>query len=349
MDQCKLHLITGENNFFGQTRKPWVSLDTDRMIQILAKENITVVPHLLQDIFNQDVTIENSLIFYSFSQQPEVRRYLYDVLLSLQERNNLLIPAIDLLRCHENKGYQEILKRELEIPSLKSWYLYDLEGVRRLQLTFPLVMKTVTGSNSQGVYLVNSLQELEKIINKLSFLSLDRKLDLFRRQYFRLSRKYAEYPDYDNLQDYQQYRAYLEPHPRFILQEFVPGLRFDYRVLILYDRFYVTRRHNRKDDFRASGAKKFDFSFEPETSLLNYARLLHRKFNAPFISLDIACDGDNFYLFEFQALHFGINVYMKNHRFFTEVGGAWESHNLIHDFEGDLARGLAAYLKNLPG
>ncbi|MBN1948933.1 MAG: hypothetical protein JW784_04245, partial [Candidatus Cloacimonetes bacterium] len=276
-------------------------------------------------------------------------RYLYDVLLAMKENNNVLIPGLDLLRCHENKGYQEILKRQLGIPSLKSWYLYDLEGTHRLHLTYPLVLKTVTGSNSQGVYLVNSRKELEKIIKRLSFLTLDRKLDLFRRKYFRLPRKYAEYPDYDNLKDYLQYRAYLDPHPRFILQEFVPGLRFDYRVLVLFDKLYVEKRHNRKDDFRASGAKKFDFGFEPETSLLDYARSLHRKFKAPFLSLDIAYDGDNFYLFEFQALHFGINVYMKNHRFFTDISGSWESHTLIPDFEGDLARGLAAYLKNLTG
>ena len=39
----ELYLIVGYNDFFGQTRKPWVSIDTSRLVYEL--ENLGYIVH----------------------------------------------------------------------------------------------------------------------------------------------------------------------------------------------------------------------------------------------------------------------------------------------------------------
>ena len=281
-----------DNNFFGQTRKPWVSMDTNKIISILEKNDFHVESYSFHEVY--DKKIENGYIFYSFSQKEELRNYIVDVIYFLSNKNTV-IPSFELLKCHENKGFQELYKKQLGINSLSSIYLNSINNVAND--AFPVVLKTVDGSNGKGVFLANNERELTKIVQKIELkMTVLQKIDLLRRKYFRKKKNYSVYPNYNNRKDYYQYKDYIRNEKRFVLQQFIPKLTFDYRVLALYDKYYVMKRHTKEGDFRASGTKLFDFNVEKNQELLNYAKNIFDKIKTPMLSMDIAFDGDQYYL-----------------------------------------------------
>ncbi len=346
INKKKIVFITGNNNFFGQTRKPWVSMNTDLIRKILEEKGFEIEKYSIHELVNGEHEIRNSIIFYSFSQKENVRGFLKDLIYTLKSLGNIVIPEYDFLLCHENKGYQEIFKKRLGIKSLHAFYFSSLRELSEYKLTFPSVLKRVDGSNGKGVFLVNSFEELQtklKEFQKVDFLT---KLDLLRRKYIRKEKSYAEYPGYTNKKDLAEYTDYVTKEDNFVLQQFIPNLKFDYRVLVISDRFYVTRRHNRDNDFRASGAKKFDFDFTPSAGLLNFAKEIYGKFDSPYLSIDI-CEADGkFYLIEYQALHFGINVFVKNKGFYSECEGDWTFEAHRGSIEESIAYGLADFIKD---
>lgn len=346
MEANRLVVLTDEGGFFGQTRKPWVSMDIGRVCSHVEAEGVTVGRFTFRDVGTRAVDIHDSAVFYAFSQKENTRRYIQDIVLHLSHGSNLLIPSYDLLMCHENKGYQELYRRQRNLPSLPSAYLPSGRDIDGLTVSFPAVVKTVEGSNGRGVFLARDGAGLARIARKIApSMPLATRLDLVRRRILRRRKRFAEYPSYDNRIDYRQYRDYVTPQRRFVVQEFVPGMSYDYRVLIMGPRHFVTKRHAREGDFRASGAKRFDFDFTPPPSLLDYARAVYERVDAPFLSMDICPHGEGYALFEFQALHFGINVLKKGHGWFARVGGEWRFHPEEGDFEAFMAEALVEYLR----
>jgi glutathione synthase/RimK-type ligase-like ATP-grasp enzyme len=346
MKRNKITLVTGNNNFFGQTRKPWVSLNVSKLADFLKQGNYEVDLYQFHQLINNPDLISNSIIIYSFSQKINRRDYIKDLIHYYATGNNTLIPSYDLLQCHENKGFQELYKKKLNIKSLPALYFCSESEIEKYEINYPVVLKTVDGSNGKGVYLIKSKDELHIKIKKLQKLSLLTKADLFRRKYFRKKKQYIDYPEYNNHNDFIQYKDYITEEKNFILQEFIPELKYDYRVLIIYNRYFVTKRENRDNDFRASGSKRFRFNFEASDQLLNYAEEMYNKFDTPFLSIDIAQNKGKYYLLEFQALHFGINVLVKSKGFYSKEKNNWnfiENNNVIED---QLGYGLIQYLQS---
>jgi glutathione synthase/RimK-type ligase-like ATP-grasp enzyme len=343
----RLLILTDDNGFFGQTRKPWVSLDSGRMADLLREAGYSVDVRTFDAVVNGNASVENAAIFYAFSQKPNVRRYIGDLMAFLDNGTNRLIPSRELLFCHENKGYQEFYKRRRGIVSLPSWYFSRPEQTEGVDLPFPLVLKDVCGSNGKAVYLAEDRPRLRRLLKKhFSRYSFPVRLDLFRRRYLRKKKQYAEYPDYTNEADMQQYRPYIRQDKNFILQAYVPDLSSDYRVLAVQDRYFVMRRKNRTNDFRASGSKKFEFHFDLDTALLDFARDVYTRCDTPFLSMDLCESRGRFYLIEFQALHFGTSVIKKNHGYWTRSEKTWSFVEVQSEIEDTMVYGLVTYLKS---
>jgi glutathione synthase/RimK-type ligase-like ATP-grasp enzyme len=347
MKNNKIILLTGNYNFFGQTRKPWVSMDANTLQQSIREQGFDVEKYSFHEIFNQNPHIRNSIIFYTFSQKINRRDYSKDVVYYLNNGSNILIPSYDLLLCHENKGFQELLKKRINLLSLNSYYFSSIEEISNYPIQFPIVLKTVDTSNGKGVFLVESQNDLLKIVKKLERQNVFTRLDLIRRKYFRRKKSYEHYPDYSNRKDYYQYKDYILKEKNFILQEFVPGLNHDYRVLIFYDKYYVMRRYTKRNDFRASGTKIQEYDIEFDNSLLDYAKEVYDKFDSPFLSLDIGLHQNKYYLFEFQALHFGINALIKSVGYYTYNDENWNlnRHQGSPEIETEIANALVKYLR----
>jgi glutathione synthase/RimK-type ligase-like ATP-grasp enzyme len=180
-------------------------------------------------------------------------------------------------------------------------------------------------------------------VQKLTHVGFWTRVDLFRRRHFR-KRTYPDYPHHDDYVDYLQYKEYITRHQNFILQEFIPGLTYDTRVLALEGKFFVTRRHTRKGDFRASGTKKFDFDFTPDDALLEFASKTAQRFNTPFLSMDIIQDGESCYLIEYQASHFGVSAITKSRGYYIREGSTWTFREDKQTVEQEITEALDRYL-----
>ena len=208
-----------------------------------------------------------------------------------------------------------------------------------------MVLKSVEGSNGKYVFLVRNREELQRRIRQMeSSVGFLTRMDFVRRKYFRGKKVHEGYPEYNNRADYYQYRDYITPEREFVLQEFVPDLSNDYRITIFYNHYFGVKRFNRPGDFRASGAKKFDFEVEMDAALLDYAREIRQKLDTPIACLDIGVKEGRFYLFEFQGLHFGIRPIIYSHGFYQATENGWTFIRQKSSIEQELAGGLLRYL-----
>jgi glutathione synthase/RimK-type ligase-like ATP-grasp enzyme len=339
-------ILTGYEHFFGQTRKPWVSLNTSLLLAELKTLGIGAAEYPFHKIANHAITPKNAIVFYTFSQRSNLRSYIKDVILNMRNEGNLVLPSYELLCCHENKGFQEIMKNKLGIDNLPAFYFSSKRELDGYALEFPLVLKTLEGSNGRGVYLIKTQDELLKQIHRLEpKLSLLTRLDLWRRKYLRLPKRFPGYEYFDSKKDFLEYSDYITPETGFVLQRFVPDLQYDYRVIILGKHYYVTKRLTRRGDFRASGAKRFTFDFSSSEQLLEYASDIFTRFDAPCLSIDVGESNGEYYLFEFQALHFGINAIVRGNGYYEKSANGWIFTDAKLSFEQELANSLALYLK----
>jgi len=342
----KIVLLTGNNRFFGQTRRPWTPINLDKFKEYINEFGFEIDERNFHEVANSPNPPRNSYIFYTFSQKENLRHYLTDIVRYLELLGNILIPKYDLLLCHENKGYQELLKKSIGIKSLYAYYLSNYKEHKEYGLNYPIVLKTVDGTNAKGVFLVNNNKQFEKRLQQVNpKLSVFSKIDLIRREYLRRKKAYPGYPEYATKTDLEQYRDFIQPETRYVLQEFVPNLSFDYRVVVLNNKFFPMKRLTNDNDFRASGTKNFLFSDEVPHDLLDYANSIYLQLNTPFISLDIGETKDGFCLFEFQALHFGISSIILSKGYYQLSGDIYKFVHKQPDFERFLAEGLTSYIK----
>lgn len=344
----RLIVLTGYDHFFGQTRKPWVSIDTTLLLRNLEKLGIELLEIPFHKVANNQFVIKDSIVFYTFSQRENLRYYINDVVFSLINNGNFIIPSLELLRCHENKGLQESIKHDLQITNLKSLYFSSKRELEDYKIEYPVVLKTITGSNGKGVFLIqNRTQLYKKLADIEPKLPLVVKLDLIRRKYLRLPKIFPGYERIDLKKDFEQYQDYITPEKCFVLQEFISSLEYDYRIIILGKHFFVTKRLTRKDDFRASGAKRFTFDFKASDELLDYAQDIYDKFSTPCLSLDIGVKDNQYYLFEFQALHFGINAIVRGKGYYQQTKKGWEFQERKVVFENELSNALIEHLNKM--
>ncbi len=338
-------LVCAEKGFFGQERKPWVSMDIAMLERALAAHGLRVNSTDIASLAANAHLIQNKTIFYAFSQREHLRAYIKDVMLYLHKQNSL-IPDIDLLLCHENKGYAELYRQRLGIGSPKGFYLCSADSLPENDIHYPIVLKSISGTNAKGVRLCHSRKDLLIAIRSLSpSVRFFTRLDHWRRKHLRKGRSYEGYPAFEPLADADAWLRYMTPEANFLLQEFIPGLDSDYRVIAIGHRYYVMQRLVNKGDFRASGTKRFVFITEAATALLDYADDVFRRFHTPFLSMDIGHSKGSSHLFEFQALHFGTAAIVRSQGYFHRSSGAWQFVPSRSALEESLATGLAEYLQ----
>ena len=344
MKKKELIILTARDRFFGQTRKPWTSLDVNKIAKELNNKGFGVEMYDFHEVVNEDLNLEHKIILYAFSQKENYRQYIKDIMFHLSKKNEI-IPSYDLLMCHENKGYQEIYNKETGLNSLWGLYFTSAEELDFQAFAYPVVLKTTSGSNGKGVFLIQDALQMKNVTRRLQKrIGMGKKLDLLRRKYAR-HKTFPEYPEFSDEQDYIEYKEYIKAEENFVIQEFVPDLKYDHRVLIACDRYYVMKREIKDGDFRASGSKMFVFNVEPDTELLEFSRSVYEKFDSPFLSIDVLFDGKNYFLAEYQALHFGMAVQAQSKGFFKRnEAGEWIFKKEKPNLEKVFAKTLLCYL-----
>lgn len=301
--------------------------------------NVRTLP-LISVLNKHDLLPEGAFLFYSSSYDDKYRLYLRDAIQHLHKcrPDVTLIPNVELLCCHENKGYQELYKKRLGINDLDAAYVGDASDlIGTDQERYPMVVKMLGGSGSSTVSLAHNRNELLKILerNSPSFPLLA----TLKWPFVRVLKGRSAAANY---------RTFHRRRLPFVAQRFLTGLTHDYRVLMFGDKLYPLKRLVRPKDFRASGSG-LHLHERPSDQLLDYAYQLKEAFDTPFLSMDIAEDEKGLYLLEFQAIGFGYRGALENSQgYYRRV-----SHGVEHEWsyieaestlETDYADALASYI-----
>lgn len=321
----KIYLATLPNGFFGSAGQSWKTLDVQRIRDGLSFSTELVSISKLDTIsFN-----ESDVVVYTSSDEENIRSYLKDLMYIINQKCKI-IPNYQMLLSHENKGFQEILKKENKFGSLQGNYFFDID---QSVLPFPKVLKTISGAGSSGVFLVKNLQDSAKIKREFFDTSL-------KRKFIKTQRKFKL-----NEQEYKIYNYRHKGFNLFVEQEFIPNLNNDYKVLIFGNRFYVLQRSVRKNDFRASGSGLFDFVKPPE-NVLNFAKKIFEILDNPYLSLDIAQSESGCHLIEFQGTNFGPYTLLNAPNRYTFINQTWVEEINDKDLEDNFIYALNMYIEN---
>lgn len=302
-------LITVYNKFY-QNLYPWTSMDINKIKETFESKGYNlIIFDFIRDI-NQILHFKNRNIIYTSSQNIVIKSYIDDIIYSINNENKLF-PNYDIFKCHDNKGYQEILKVKLNINSLNSIYSLKFNP----QINFPIVYKTIDGAGSNSVHLVKNNNSLYKLIFKKKLKNLNLKnLKDFIKLYLKkkiIKKKFS--PDQSILYDVYE---------RFILQPFIKDLENDFKILVFGNKYYLLKRIIRKNDFRASGSGNFEFINKINDNvknLLDFSEKIKIKINTPTLGMDICIDKHkNCHLIEFQGTHLGPYTLQNSLGYFTK-------------------------------
>lgn len=128
------------------------------------------------------------------------------------------------------------------------------------------------------------------------------------------------------------------------MQEFIVGLKFDYKVLVYGSKVFVLKRYNRANDFRASGSGNFVFEKDIPGQILNFAYKIIQDLNVPNISLDLAFNGSEVFLIEFQCVYFGSTTIEKAPFYFTFENSIWNCIEATSEIEKEYVNSIISYL-----
>lgn len=336
MKRQVLIIVDYRSQFYSSTKKRGASLDVNKIREYLIAKNYDVsVKHFVDIDFTTSIN-KGTYVLYQSSEDEGLfyRSYIEDVMLGLSLKGAVLIPDYFKFRAHHNKVFMEILRKIvggiIRCPFSKFYGTYE-EFIEDFKpSTFPVILKSAAGSRGNSVFLARTQKETNRYARKLSRTPSMFNLKLKIRNYF----------------DKQGFLPISDFRRKFIVQEFIPNIPGDYKVLVYGKKFFILYRHNRCGDFRASGTKKYDFITEAPEHILNFAEKVFTSFHVPYISLDIGFDGNNCYLFEFQFIQFGQRAIEKSPHYFEKKLSNWTLVKAESSPEFEVATSLDYFIEN---
>jgi len=334
-DKKLLILVDYRHTFYSSTREVAGSMDVEKVRKLFSEEGFEVEVKGFSEVDFAHEEYTNSFVLYQSSEDPDLRYkdFIEDVLLGLELNRAILIPGFKYFRAHHNKVFMEIL-RDLSglsaIQNIHSRRFGTVEELRRHveDIPLPSVIKPGAGSRSRGVGLAHSVGRMIR-----SARSASRSFSLMNLQ--RAIMGFINRIGYKPISNFRN---------KFIVQEFIEGLSCDYKILVYSDKYYVLRRMNRRDDFRASGSGRLSFPRDLPDGLLDYVESVFDFFNVPFGSFDIAVRQGQFFLLEFQFLSFGQYALEKSSFFFRKDMRGWKLVESTSDLERTFVTSVCAYI-----
>ncbi|WP_017221053.1 hypothetical protein [Moritella dasanensis] len=330
-----VYIVTTENGFFAQGVMPWSSMNIQEIKKNLMKYNFEVrivTFKFLEDNIN---TLRNSIIIYTSSQRNEHKNYISD-LISFFDEDNILIPNLESLKAHDNKGYQVLFNYKYDLGLIESQYYCDVSEVNADSQVFPCVYKPANGASSIGVEIVKNIEDIKKIVT--SNWKIDK--DFLKKNV----KKYFLKSRYNH-----KWEEYISFAPsRFVLQKFLPGMDSDFKVLIFGDKYYLLKRYTQKNDFRASGSgiHSRDICFDDAVKILDKAKEIKNKFKSHIYSLDLCIYNDQVHVIEFQFTHVGPITLIDSEYHFSFSDNEWVKHYATANLETEFSTSLIRYLND---
>jgi len=158
----KIIILTNNKGFFGQMFQPWEGVDLENIEDLLAAR-YDVERMTFFEVVNRDSKVfNNAFVLYSSSQQMEYKEYILDALMYIEQLGAILLPSLNMLKSHENKGFQELHKKLVGVKSLNGIYAARFDEIECEDLKLPLIYKDLNGSGSDGVSLVKNIESIKK-------------------------------------------------------------------------------------------------------------------------------------------------------------------------------------------
>lgn len=331
----KIIFLTNYQNIIPQRNNEIEGLDLNLIFKILNEngfetEQISMNAFIQQFHLNSD--IRGVYFYYASSQYPIYKNFIQDLLIQITLKGGILVPELRHFIAHENKNFQEFEKQRLGI---KSPYGIPVgtyqEGEELLKkASYPVVLKKYTGFRSRNVKLANNFEEGKKILLSLLENNFQFSYDSFYYMYRRFKNS-THYP---------------KKFGKVVIQEFIPDLTHDWKLLALGDTFRGGKRYVRKNDFRASGSKLYEMEEDPPEVVLDFALKCKKQLHCPAVSFDISENNGNLHLLEYQVLHFSI-LGDDPEYFFEKIDGIWHKKPIIHEIEHYIGLGISDYLRDL--
>lgn len=315
----KIVILVDYKGFFGSKQKSPIyrgGMDLNLLLKLFNEKGFDVeILHFTQiNLFK--VKQENPFVIYTSSEDfgGFYKSFIEDIIFNLENIGVKCLPSFSYLRAHNNKSYMELLrstKNFEELSSISSQVFGTFEEIKNssFEFQFPVVIKPASGAMSRGVGIAHNHNEL---LRKTQKISLTRNFFIDLKDRLR-KLKYGD-----------RYVPESLNRNKFIVQNFIPNLNNDWKVLVYGNKLFVLYRGNRKNDFRASGSGKFIFRKDIPEGILDYAYGIMKKFDVPNISLDIGFDGERFHTLEFQFLYFGTTTLEKSPFYFEKKNNAWD-------------------------
>ncbi|MQX54384.1 ATP-grasp domain-containing protein [Alcanivorax sediminis] len=324
-----VYVATLPNGFFGSAGSSWKSLSATEIVEDLMCSGYAAKVISVDQIPRLDLKPDD-VVFYTSSDDPDIRTYVKDHIY-LASKFCKVVPSMDVLMAHENKGFQQIYREKMGFGGLEgTYFLHKDEGPKK----YPFVFKTSNGAGSAGVELIKHEQDLKKVRGKF-------RVGLMRFL-INLARKIKLTPSEYAIYSYRNKGKCLS-----VSQQFVPDLAGDYKVLVFANKYFVLRRGVRKNSFKASGSGMFEFpvSGDLPCEVLSFAADVYRRLDSPYASLDIAISSGVCYLIEYQATNFGPYTLVNSPGFYSMVGDKWAYTEGGSDLQKCFSEAMIDYLR----
>jgi hypothetical protein len=336
MNQNIFFLVDYRNQFWESTRSYGASIDLERIGAFFAQKGYTLHVLRFSDVdFKSDMFRMQNVLYQSSEDRGLLYKdYIEDILLGLLLKGANLIPSFPQFRAHHNKSFMEILRNTCECPEVGGIYSHSYgsyeDFVRHIdKQPEKLVMKPSAGALSSMV---------RKVEGRASQLRYARRLSssITLAEFVRNVRNFIVRKDYLAKSLFRR---------KFVVQEFLPGLEGDYKVLVYGSKYYLLSRRNRLKDFRASGSGLFSLPESPPPGILDFASNVFESFDVPFISLDVAFYEGRYILIEFQFLSFGNYTLEQSTHYYSRTDDGWSRIREDPDLERELVNSVITYVE----
>ncbi len=276
-------------------------------------------------------------IIYTSSEDTDLhyKNFIEDIIYFLELSNASVIPSFKYLKANNNKVFMELLRYQMNdstFNNLETKVFGSLEEAKESKgsFNFPLVFKKSAGSMSKGVGFAKNQRDLFCKLKRIS------RTPNYFREIWELGRSLK----------YNKYKKESKFRKKFIVQDFISGLKGDYKILIFSNKYFVLKRGLKKGDFRASGSGIRNFIKKIPIGLLEFASEFFNKLNVPNVSLDIAFNGTSFFLIEFQCLHFGSFTLTYSEFYWLRRNNQFELIEAKSELEYEYVRSIVSYLNH---
>lgn len=335
----KILLLTSyRGRFYSSTVnvKPLSTMKVDRIADLFAADGYAVEIKRFSEV-DLSRSYKGVYVLYTSSEDDGLyyKSYIEDIVLALKGLGAHVVPEYEFLRAHHNKVYMEILRKRMmdEDDRLLCLTFGSLEEFKASDIPDQqYVVKKASGAGSKGVALARDRAELTKLVEKFTRVPL---ISAYLRE---MKQRCSKRGGYENGSVHTN---------KVVIQEYIPYLAGDFKVLKYGFRYYVLYRKNRKGDFRASGGGRLTFDLPKDVvldQLLDYADCVAHKIGTPLLSMDIAFDGKKFYLLEFQCLNFGPYAAEHSVCYHMRSQNGWVRINEPCDLERIFCEAIANYI-----